>query len=71
VAFIFRDTHAADAAPLAVQAAFDGISPIADWQEPLRPEVVGEDEIAKRSHDLVPALTSHFLPLGVVVGRVD
>lgn len=71
MAFLFGDSHPVDAASHAVQAAFDGTSPIADRQEALRPEVIGEDQIPERPHDLVSVFAGHFLPPTIVVGQVD
>src|SRR6266849_4433516 len=71
VAFLFGDPHTVDATPHAIQAAFDGAAPIADGQEALRPEVIAEDQIPDRPHDLVSVFAGHFLPPTVVVGQVD
>lgn len=68
MALLFRDPYTVDTTSPAVQAAFDGTSLIADRQEALRPEVIGEDQIPERPRDLVSVFAGHFLPRTIVVG---
>ncbi len=62
VTFLFGDPHPIDAASYAVQATFDGATPIADGQEALRPEVIGEDQMPEGPYALPrysPVTSSH------------
>ncbi len=69
--FLFRGPDPVDATPYTIQATFDGATPIADGQEALRPEVVGEDQMPEGPYHLVSARAGHFFPLLIVVGQVD